>query len=190
MVESNAVLELHTDDGLVGYPANLFDLTGAPIPHLAAVQARLMQSEFMEEWTIAIWLNDRPAAWEGASAIDLLWGEWAEEVIAQAGEDRRSPLRERTERAAQVAIARPILDRFVELVADLPVDVADGTLFVTRETEVPNGVFAMSLTGKRRALVPMQFEISGELEDTAQRLAGQVRAQLASEQTGRGDIGQ
>jgi hypothetical protein len=53
-----------------------------------------------------------------------------------------------------MTIAQPILDRFVELVADPPVDMAEETLFVGRETEGPYGVFAMSLDGLADGLRP------------------------------------
>jgi hypothetical protein len=174
LVESKAVLGLQAADGLVGFPANLFDASGRPLPRLAEVQANLMRDELVDEWTVALWLNDRPAVWDGASAIELLVSEWAEEVVTQSGEHGRSPLWARVWQEEKMAIARPILDRFVELVVELPVDVAEETLFVTRETEVPYGVFAMSLTGERRALIPIHFEIDGDVEATARWMADEV----------------
>jgi hypothetical protein len=86
-----------------------------------------------------------------------------------------------------MTIAQPILDRFVELVADLPVSIAEGTLFVTRETEVPYGVFAMSLNGSRRALILVHFEIDGDVEITAAWMADEVRRQRPWEHSAVGD---
>jgi hypothetical protein len=73
-----------------------------------------------------------------------------------------------------VASVKNVLDRFVELVADLPVTVEEGMLFATRETEVPYGVFAMSTTGERRVLIPVHFEIDGDGEATAKWVADEV----------------
>jgi hypothetical protein len=171
LVDSKAVLRLTTADGYAAYPAFCFDENGAPVPRISEVQDRLMKNELMEPWTIGMWLNHQSAVWDGASAIELLSTDWADEVVAQAGEDRRSPLNARAEMKRQIAIARPILDRFVELVADLPVDVAEGTLFVSRETAVPYGVFAMTVTGKHRVLIPVYFQIDGDVEETARRIA-------------------
>jgi hypothetical protein len=177
MAEAKVILELQTADGASVYPACCFGETGEPVPRLPEVISRLTAREFSDPWTVAIWLNDRADEWDGRSAVELLQTEWADEIVAQAGEHGRSPLRARSAQLALIAIAKPILDRFVELVADLPVDVAEGTLFVTRETEVPYGVFAMSLTGPRRALIPVHFEIDGDVETTAQRMADEVRRQ-------------
>jgi hypothetical protein len=105
--------------------------------------------------------------------------EWAEEVLTQVGDGGRSPLWARAWQAEKMAIARPILDRFVELVADLPVDIAAGTLFVTREKDVPYGVFAMSIQGGENGLRAVRFPIQGEAEATAWGLATLVARQLA-----------
>jgi hypothetical protein len=72
-----------------------------------------------------------------------------EREVAQLPSRRSAVARQRrhARQVAYMAIAMTILDRFVDLVADLPADVAEVTLFVTRETEIPYGVFAMSLIG-------------------------------------------
>jgi hypothetical protein len=68
----------------------------------------------------------RAVARDGRWALELLRTEWAEEVVTQAGEHDRSRLRARTGQLELIAIARPILDGFVELVADSPVTVGRG----------------------------------------------------------------
>jgi hypothetical protein len=178
MVKEDALLELVTSDGAAFYPASCFDDNGQPWPRLSEVIGKLRGIGIADPWGLAFWLSTGASEWEGRSALELLrTGEWADEVITQVGEHGRSPLWARAWQAEKIAIARPILDRFVELVADLPVDVAEGTLFVTRETEVPYGVFAMSLTGSRRALIPVHFEIDGDVDETAGWLAEEVRRQ-------------
>jgi hypothetical protein len=181
MAESKVILELRTSDGETVFPAYCFSETGEPLPRLPEVVSRLMAREFSDPWSVAIWLNDQAEEWKGRSAVELLrTEEWADEVVAQAGEHGRSPLGARAKQAEQMAIARPILDRFVELVADLPVDVAEGTLFVTRETEVPYGVFAMSIRGSEDGLRAVRFGLDGDLEELAEGLAAVVTVELSS----------
>jgi hypothetical protein len=179
MAEAKVILELQTADGASVYPACCFGETGDPVPRLPEVISRLTAREFSDPWTVAIWLNDRADEWDGRSAVELLQTEWADEIVAQAGEHDRSPLRARTEQLELIAIARPILDRFVELVADLPVTVAEGTLFVTRETEVPYGVFAMSIGEGPQGMRRVRFRIDGSAEQRAKDLAALVAGQIA-----------
>jgi hypothetical protein len=126
-----------------------------------------------------MWLSSKPLEWDGRSAFELLRTEWSEEVVNQAAEHGRSPLWARSWQAEQMMIARPILDRFVELISELPVRVGTGTLFVTRETDVPYGVFAMSLGEGPQGMRMMSFRIDGSPEQRAKDLAALVAAQIA-----------
>ncbi len=184
MAESKVILELQTSDGETVFPAYCFSGTGEPVPRLPEVVSRLMAREFTDPWSVAIWLNDQAEEWNGRSAVELLrTEEWADEVVAQAGEHGRSPLGARAKQAEQMAIAGPILDRFVELVAKLPITVAKDTLFVTRETEAPYGVFAMSFEGVEDVSRVGRFRIDGEAEATARGLAEFVARQLVAERS-------
>jgi hypothetical protein len=178
MVKEDALLELVTLDGMAFFPASGFDDEGRPPPRLSEVITKLRAKDMADPWGMVMWLSSKPPQWDGRSALELLRTEWADEVVAQASEHGRSPLRARTEQLALIAIARPILDRFVELVADLPVDVAQGTLFVTRETEEPYGVFAMSIEGAENGFRATRFPIDGDPDETAEALAAMVRSQL------------
>jgi hypothetical protein len=184
LARSHVILKLETSDGVILFPAFCFSETGATIPHLPLVISHLLAREFSNPWSIAIWLNAHAGEWDGRSAVELLRTDLADEVVAQAAEHGRSPLWARAKQAEQMALARPILDRFVQLVADLPVEVAKGTLFVTRETAMPYGVFAMSLTNVRGVLIPVHFEIDGEVEATARWLADEVARQKPWERSG------
>jgi hypothetical protein len=178
MVEASSILELVTSDGAAFFPASCFDAHGRPPPHLSNVITKLRDREITDPWGLIIWLSSRPPEWDGQSAIELLRTEWADEVVAQAAEHGRSPLWSRAKQAEQMAIARPILDRFAELVANLPVSVAKETLFVTRETEVPYGVFLVTLDRIKGSLQVMRFEFGGDPEETAMRMAARIRSEL------------
>jgi hypothetical protein len=178
MAKSHVILKLETSDGVVVFPAYCFDATGKTIPHLPLVISGLMAREFSDPWSIAMWLNTHADEWDGRSAVELLRTDLADEVIAQAAEHGRSPLWARAKQAEQMALARPILDRFVELVADLPVSIAKETLFVTRETEVPYGVFLLTLDGIKGSLQVMRFEFGGDPEESAMRMAARIRSEL------------
>jgi hypothetical protein len=179
MAESTMILKLETSDGMTVFPAFCFSETGGTVPCLPEVVSRLMAREFISPWSVAAWLNAHPDEWDGRSAVELLRTEWADEVVTQAGEHGRSPLWARTKQAEQMAIARLILDCFAELVADLLVEVAIGTLFVTRETDVPYGVFAMTLGEGPHSMRTGRFRVDGNPEQRAKDLAALVAARIA-----------
>ena len=56
---------------------------------------------------------------------------------------------------------------------------AEGTLFVTRETEIPYGVFAMSLGEGPGSMRMARFGIDGDAKETAIALAALVATQIA-----------
>jgi hypothetical protein len=177
LAASHRIVELTFEDGDAVYPTYQFGPDGQLLPRVAEIIALLSRHEFIDRWMIAAWLNYPAPEWEGQSAVELLRTDQADEVVLQAGEPERRPLWDRARNAERMALARPILDRFVELVADLPVTVAEDTLFVTRETEVSYGVFAISLKGTRRAVISVHFATNGDSEETARQLAEAIARQ-------------
>jgi hypothetical protein len=99
MARSRFIVKLETSDGTSVVPAFCFNDSGEVLPYLPLVISRLLAREFMNEWSVAIWLNDHADEWDGRSAVELLRTEWADEVATQAGEHGRSPLRARAEQA-------------------------------------------------------------------------------------------
>ena len=178
MVRADQVLQLDTPSGDKVYPSFQFaSEPRTPTPRLPELLAGL--EDWPEEpWHIALVLNKRHKVWGDRSMVELLRSEWADEVILQASADVIRPLEERWLNERHMAVARPIFERFMELIADLPVDVDPKTLFVTREQEPPMGVFLVSFRRGHEGLSVMNFGLDDDREEMAQWMARRVRHAL------------
>lgn len=178
MSQADEILALETADGGTAYPANLLDEGGQGLPRLPDVIAGLRSWGRYSSLSAVMWLNDHRPEWDGHTAIELLKTEWADEIVEQSRWRERAPLDARRRRAELMDLARPILDRFVELVADLPVDVAEETLLVTLETDVPYGIFLMAVTTGDGRLSTVSFEVDENVEASAQGMADDLRTAM------------
>jgi len=178
MVRNDQVIELNTPSGDKVYPSFQFaSEPRTPTPRLPELLAGL--NDWPEEpWHVALVLNKRHEVWGHRSMVDLLRTEWADEVILQSGADVVRPLEERWLNERHMTVARPIFDRFMELIADLPVDVDPKTLFVTREQYPPMGVFLVSFKRWHEGLSVMNFGLEDDPEEMAQWMASKVRLAL------------
>lgn len=175
LVRNDQVLELDTPSGDKVYPSFQFaSEPRAPAPRLSELLANL-RGWPEESWHIALAVNKRHKVWGGRSMIDLLRTEWAGEMILQAAADVYRPLEERWLNERHMVVARPIFNRFMELIAGLPVDVDPGTLFVTRQHEPPMGVFLVSFRRGPEGLSVMNFGLDDDPEEMAQQMARKVR---------------
>jgi hypothetical protein len=172
LVADHIVLGLMTQEGETRYPSFQFDDNGTPLPHLAEFIERRTKREGRENlWGFAIWLNTPIDEWDGRTAAHLLRTPHAEEVLLQTSEEYRRPLGARADNEARMAIARPILNRIIELTVDLAIVISPGTLYVTSLTPPPQGVFAVTTSGDSSNLIVGRFPIAGDREEIAQHAA-------------------
>jgi hypothetical protein len=184
LVNSRDVLMLTAGDGDTRFPGFQFD-HGTPLPHLGEAIERIEISlhridvPVADPWVVALRLTSTAPEWGDRNAAELLRTEHADEVLWQLAW-APVPLDQRTKEAATRAIARPIAERIMELIADLPVQLSLGTLFTTTRANETFAVVAFSKPGDVYAL---RYPIDGNPEATAQRIAAGLRAQFPPPET-------
>jgi len=172
LADARAVLGVTVKDGNTLYPSFQFGDDAGLLPHLASFSALIAKrTDNTDTWGLAIRLNAPIGEWGGRTAAELLRTEHAKEVLLQTGEGASRALDDRARTAGLMAVARLILDRIISLTEPLPITIVPGTLFVTRQTAEPYGVFAVTIHKSDRDLCVGRFPIDGDREQIAQNVA-------------------
>jgi len=178
MVTAGEVIELTADSGEAVYPTFQFDgLESTPVPRLAPLLANLREWPG-EPWLVASWLNRRLRMWNDRSIIELLRTEWRDEVMLPTGNSEGGGAEPPRSNARYMALARPVFNRFRELIADLPVYVDSRTLFVSRGIQPVQATFLVAYPQEPGGFGIMHFPLNGEVDETAHVLAQELRDSL------------
>jgi hypothetical protein len=164
LVGNRDVLALTALDGAVRFPGFQFDSEGVPLPHLREAIERLeialhrIDIDEADPWFVALQLVTRTDVWGGRSAAELLRTNQAEEVLWQLAWER-IPLTQRAEITKNMAIARPIAERFTALLTEVPVEFLLDTLYVTTGLAKP---LAVMLVSSDAGLQVFRYTIDGD----------------------------
>ena len=175
LVTAGEVIELTADSGEAVYPTFQFDgLESTPVPRLAELLANLREWP-NDPWLVASWLNRRLRMWNDRSIVDLLRTDWRDEVVLPTEELEGTDTGPPPSNAQYMMLARPVFNRFRELIDDLPVYIDPRTLFVSRGIQPVQATFLVTYPQKPGGFGIMHFPLNGGVDETAHALAQELR---------------